>query len=110
MAELWPARQRQADLEMKRFSKYVMAFNLVLAITTFALGGLLMSSQNAVTATQRFSPDAVHNDALSIKGKTFYVTNAERDQYFFNQQLFAATAVVTFLIIGAELYLFRSKN
>lgn len=110
MAELWVARQRQTDLEMKRFPKYVITFNLVLGITTFATGGLLMSSQNGVIATQRFSPDAVHNDALSIKGKTFYVTNVERDQYFLNQHLFAATAVVTFLIIGAELYLFRSKN
>lgn len=95
---------------MKRFSKYVIAFNLILGVTTFAIAGLFMSSGNAVIATQRFSPDAVHNDPLPIKGKTFYVTIVERDQYYFDQRLFVGTVLVTFLLIGTELYLLCFKK
>ena len=95
---------------MRRFPKYVIAFNFVVAVTTFATGGLLMSSQNVVMATQRFSPDGVYKDPLSIKGKIFYVSVAERDQYLFVQRLFAGTVVIIFLLIRAEFYLFWSRN
>jgi hypothetical protein len=107
MAELWPPRQRQADLEMKRLSKYLIAFNLLLGITTLAVGGLLMSSQNAIIATQRFAADIIHTDTLEIKGKTFYVTPNVRDEYYFYQHLFLGAFIVGCCVIGAEFLCFR---
>ncbi len=94
-AELRPAGQRQADLEMSWMSdpnKVIptsrIVLGLILAASALIAGGLAMSSERDVILKGRLAPDAIHNVSLELKGRIFYASVAQAEEYFFYKKLF----------------------
>jgi hypothetical protein len=75
-----------------------VVLGLILGMSALITGGLAMSSERAVILTQRFAPDAVHNVALELKGRIFYVTVAESHTYYFYQHLFLFGLIMSLII------------
>jgi hypothetical protein len=117
MGRLRVAGERQADLEMiwksdpnKVVPTSRVVLGLLLAASLLITGGLDMSSERAVILTQRLVPDAVHNVALELKGKTFYATAAESHTYYFYQHLFLSDLIISILITVSVLIFDRYRK
>jgi hypothetical protein len=79
---------------VKRLSKYERIFFLMLATCSLTIGALAFWSENSVLKAQRLVPDSVHSASLELKGKTFYVTQTEKDEYYLYEHLFFGVFVL----------------
>ena len=70
---------------------------LYLSITLF----VLMPMEREILQTQRLAPDGIYSVPLELKGRTFYVSNAESSQRQRYQE--TATACVAGAIFGLML-------
>lgn len=84
-------------------SKFRMALGLTLAVAALGVGRLAISTEHAVLLTQRFSPDAVHNIPLELKGKIFYASATEAHEYYFYQHLFISGIVIGIIFVIVNL-------
>lgn len=84
-----------------RLSKIILG--LILAGAVLTTGQLFYSNERQIVMTQRLEPDPVHNVALELKGKTFYVSPPELHTYHLYQRLFLAEVGLIWVLIFCDL-------
>ena len=93
---------------MRLFAKYKFVLSLFLGMATLVTGELGISSERSVITAQRFAPDAEHSIPLQIKGKTFYVSQTENQQYYFYENLFFGEFIFICIALIGGLF-FKNK-